>query len=268
MHCRSMARPMKIWSGSMSSVVGITRVRNESEIIRDTLDHFAQWCDGGIIVYDDCSTDNTVEIAHAHPSTQIGRAEYGDGVIEQFEPWQPDRTREEYRHRQILLEAARVRNPQWIIYFDADERLEWDGVLPEDPAVDALYFDLYDAYIVSDDVLENWWTRKMFGPEYREIVFAYRNLPSMRYHLRDQRIVSGYKHAVRAGRCKHYGKAISTEQWEATCDYYIRYFPEPYKTKWRERKGKAIHELSDFARPLYSWADAEKNKICIGKLPW
>ena len=243
----------------MGKVVGLTRVRNEAAILSDTLDHFGQWCDE-IIVYDDCSDDETVAIAMAHP--KVGE----NGVIEQFEPWSTDRTREEWRHRQILLDAGRVRKPEWFIYFDADERLEWDGETPED--CDAVYFDLFDAYITAGDVDRPFHERSAFGPEYRKILFAFRNLPQMRYFRPDQRIVYGYSSPRRGGTCRHYGKAISIEEWESTCDYYIRWFPEPYKSKWRARKGKAIHTESDFGRPLYTWEEAQANAVCIGGLPW
>jgi glycosyltransferase involved in cell wall biosynthesis len=46
-------------------VIGVTRIRNESEIISNTLDHMATFCDK-VIVYDDCSTDNTVDICNNH----------------------------------------------------------------------------------------------------------------------------------------------------------------------------------------------------------
>ena len=56
--------------------------------------------------------------------------------------------------------------------------------------------------------------------------------------------------------CQHYGKALSVEHWEETCDYYIRHFPfDTYGRKWRDRKGQAIHTQSDFMRPLYEWGD-------------
>ena len=89
----------------------------------------------------------------------------------------------------------------------------------------------------------------------------FRNSPYLRYHLPDQRIVTmepGIQIPIH-GDIKHYGKAISVQQWEATCDYYIRFWPK-YADKWRKRKGKAVHDqmLSDFGNPLLRWADRLK----------
>jgi hypothetical protein len=56
--------------------------------------------------------------------------------------------------------------------------------------------------------------------------------------------------------CQHYGKSLSVDHWEETCDYYIQHFPfETYGKKWAERKGQAIHTESDFKRPLYEWGE-------------
>ena len=44
------------------------RVRNEADILRDTLDHMAAFCDGGIWVYDDLSEDGSAEIGEANPA--------------------------------------------------------------------------------------------------------------------------------------------------------------------------------------------------------
>ena len=62
---------------------------------------------------------------------------------------------------------------------------------------------------------------------------------------------------LRAGYVKHYGKAISVEEWEKTCDYYAEW-PEPYGSKWAARRGKAIHTESDFGRPLILWEDKDR----------
>jgi len=60
------------------------------------------------------------------------------------------------------------------------------------------------------------------------------------------------------GDIKHYGKGFSVDQWEKTCDYYIKFWPK-YSDKWRKRKGKAIHEdVSDFGNKLIKWTDRDK----------
>jgi hypothetical protein len=61
------------------------------------------------------------------------------------------------------------------------------------------------------------------------------------------------------GWVKHYGKAISVEEWEKTCDYYIKYrgarsIPM-FTAKWKQRKGKAVHTKSDFGRRLITWEE-------------
>ena len=56
--------------------------------------------------------------------------------------------------------------------------------------------------------------------------------------------------------CQHYGKALSVDHWEETCDYYIRHFPfETYGKKWTERKGQAIHVQVRFQAPA----------LCMGR---
>lgn len=50
------------------NIIGLTLVRNESLIIQETLDHFGRFCTGGIYVLDDCSDDDTYEIAKSHKS--------------------------------------------------------------------------------------------------------------------------------------------------------------------------------------------------------
>ena len=98
-------------------IFGLLRVRNEEQIILDTLTHLERFCTGGIFVYDDCSEDNTVEICDKFPSVKK--------VIEgKF--WDKKRERAEFENRAtILKEAKKAASPDdWFVYLDADERIE------------------------------------------------------------------------------------------------------------------------------------------------
>ena len=240
----------------ISGVMGLTRIRNEALIIQDTLDHFAEVCDAGIIVFDDCSTDGTPEIVVKHPAVKkyIGNPK-----------WQPDRTTEEWRHRQIVLDAGRKFRPQWFLYFDADERIEWDGEVPR--GYDSVAMRLFDAYITEEDKDVIGTDRKWFGPEYRDIVMLFCNEERMSYYVGDQRIVAGLQRTAFRGAVRHYGKALSIEHWEETCDYYIEHFPESYKKKWRKRKGHAVHVASDFDRALIRWEERDVKGVELTPMP-
>ena len=52
------------------TIIGLTKVRNEAHIMKDTLDKWAEFCTGGIYVYDDVSTDLTVDICKKHPAVK------------------------------------------------------------------------------------------------------------------------------------------------------------------------------------------------------
>jgi glycosyltransferase involved in cell wall biosynthesis len=237
--------------------MGITRARNESAILGETLDHFGEICDLGIILCDDCSEDDTLEIAERHCA-----------VVEVIrnERWRTNGLVEEYRLRQSLLVAGRAHAPDWFCYFDADERIEWDFDIPVGRGHDAVAMKLFDAYITEQDRRTVGTERKWFGPEYREISMLFRNLPAMRYYRPNQRNIAGTRKPYHAGYVKHFGKAISVQEWERTCDYYAEYFPEPYRSKWLGRKGRAVHTMSDFGRPLMTWDEAKRHGICIGRL--
>ncbi len=51
-------------------LMGITRVRNEALVLRDTLDYVGRHVDV-IIAYDDASTDRTLEILRGHPKVAL-----------------------------------------------------------------------------------------------------------------------------------------------------------------------------------------------------
>lgn len=233
-------------------IIGLSRIRNESEIIQDTLDHMSTFCDE-VYIYDDTSTDDTVEICDKHPIVK--------GII-RGAVWDTNRERAEYQNRQAVLDLARrssqLKSDDWFVYMDADERLEFDINYFKkcSNSIDGVKMTLFDFYITKDDVDKNYKEREWMGPEYRVILFMFKNGSAAGYSIPDQREVTlkGYPTVITTGYVKHYGKSISIQQWEDTCEYYSKNFPK-YATKWRNRKGKAIHTKSDFGRTLIKWKD-------------
>ena len=174
--------------------------------------------------------------------------------------WKLQRPAEEWRLRQLALDEGRQFSPRWFLAFDADERIE-PAASEIDGSVDSIAFRLFDAYITAEDVNHVGTARRWFGPEYRDIVMLFRNNPDVSYWLPDQRVIAGVTRTIIGGAARHYGKAISLEEHERTCDYYARHFPEPYRSKWIARKGGAVHTESDFGRALYRWGEVAEHGV-------
>jgi glycosyltransferase involved in cell wall biosynthesis len=241
-------------------LIGTTRLRNEELILRDTLDYVGRQVDA-IVAYDDASTDRTLDILRGHPKVAL---------IVTNGSWEEDvkaRRLAEGRHRGLLLQMARARLQfDWMFCFDADERVIGDlrGFAggPRARDCDAVRIRLFDAYLTPDDHapyrpdLELLGFRRFFGPEQRDILMLWRNRSEIFFAEQHAREPGGVERVVTDLYCQHYGKSLSVEHWEETCDYYIRHFPfETYGRKWLDRKGRAIHTQSDFERPLYEWGD-------------
>ena len=246
--------------GQSHQLVAMTRVRNEALILPDTLDYLSAHVDA-IIAYDDASTDETVALLRAHPKVAL---------IVANQAWERDidaRKRAEGRHRGLLLDMARAQLPHdWMFCFDPDERVSGDvraylGGLGAD--VDALRVRLFDAYMTPEDndpytpdrtLLD---FRRFYGPEQRDILMFWRNRETIGFAEGDGRTPRGMTSVETDLYCQHYGKSLSVDHWEETCDYYIQHFPyETYGAKWEARKGKAIHTESDFGNPLHEWGNA------------
>jgi glycosyltransferase involved in cell wall biosynthesis len=228
-------------------IAGITRVRNEALIIQDTVEHFLGYCDH-IILYDDCSTDDTVRLALKTGGERI-HILYGTA-------WYENRLAEETRHRALLLDTARTLGADWCLCFDADERLV--GELPSPLTGHGYRFRLFDGYLTpgmqepyrSGPLME---LPRMWGPEYRDILMLFQT-SFARYEGLDRREPFLLQEPAQADiKVMHYGKCLSVEHWEETCDYYATYFPPRYSKKWNARRGKAIHLTSDFQRTLWTW---------------
>jgi glycosyltransferase involved in cell wall biosynthesis len=244
--------------GRKHLLVAMTRVRNEALILPDTLEHLGNQVDA-IIVYDDASTDDTVDILRQHPKVAL---------IVANKSWEHDvaaRKQAEGRHRGLLLDMARAQLPHdWMLCFDPDERVTENlrDFVANAGTCDAVRVRLFDAYLTPEDHapyrsdLELLHFRRFYGPEQRDILMLWRNHPEIGFAEGHGRTPGGMSQVKTDLYCQHYGKSLSVEHWEETCDYYIRHFPfETYGKKWTERKGRAIHTESDFSRPLYEWGD-------------
>ena len=242
-------------------LIGITRLRNEALILRDTLDFVGRHVDA-IIAYDDASTDRTLELLRNHPKVAL---------VLSNEVWETDikaRRLAEHRHRQLLLQCAREQLLfDWMFCFDADERITGDlrgfASGPRAEGCDGIRIQLFDAYMTPDDCVsyqpnqELLNFRRFYGPEQRDILMLWRNRAEVFFAEGNEREPGGIGQLRTELYCQHYGKSLSVEHWEETCDYYIKHFPfETYGQKWLARKGKAIHTQSDFMRPLHEWGDA------------
>lgn len=241
-------------------IIGLTRVRNEEAIIRETLDHMSTFCDL-IFVYDDYSTDKTPDICNQHP--QVAHVILGQS-------WDKNRKRAEFENRKHLLNAATAwaEDDDWFVYMDADERIEfpWETLKELPATVIGIRMKLFDFYITPGDVNKHYSERRFCGPEYRNILMAFRNLPTLDYSSPDQREVHlRHKGEVwNRGFVKHYGKGVSVKQWEETCRYYANFFPK-YSEKWKRRMGKAIHTTSSFGFPLIGWEEKEEKGFPLTK---
>jgi glycosyltransferase involved in cell wall biosynthesis len=241
-------------------LIGITRLRNEELILRDALDYVGNHVDA-IIAYDDASTDGTLEILRGHPKVVLVVANGS---------WEQDieaRRIAEGRHRGLLQQIARARLQfEWMFCFDPDERVTGDlrGFLagPLASECDGMRVRLFDAYMTPDDhapyrpnrALLGF--RRFFGPEQRDILMLWRNRPEVFFGKQHAREPGGVERVQTDLYCQHYGKSLSIDHWEETCDYYVRHFPfETYGRKWLDRKGRGIHTQSDFMRPLFEWGD-------------
>lgn len=235
-------------------IIGITRVRNVADYILNTLDHVANHVDE-IHVYDDASDDATIDFCYGHPAVSIvaGHGEWDSTT--------KGRRKAEGWMRQYVYESAVNVGADWVYYFDADEYVEFEGV---DFATDCYFFRLFDFYITPEDVNKRYLDRQWMGPEFRDIPMLFKVNPKIKF---TQRIPRGIGHSQFGGYVKHYGKAISIEDWERKCKYYseIRWKDNQpgLQERWLKRKGKAIHTISDFGRPLIQWNDRMNEEIIV-----
>jgi len=92
----------------LPKIIAIYRIRNEERWIKKSLESISEICQE-IIILDDCSTDNTVEICKKFPN-----------VVEIYER-KDELPLDEVRDKKIIWEMAMKRNPDFILKLDGDE---------------------------------------------------------------------------------------------------------------------------------------------------
>lgn len=240
---------------------GITKIRNEAHIIQDTLDNWAQYCDA-IHVYDDNSTDGTVQICREHPA-----------VVEviQSNLIDPDRERAEWFNRQAVLSSARrfMGPHDWFVYFDGDEHLyQFDVRKLEDPSIYMASCLSFDTYITEEDKDLSEWQyeqRRWVGAEFEFSPYFYRASLGLSFTMPDQRnLIHGNvdrTESIIHGKVRHWGKGLSVKKFNDKCLYYAYIFGPKYAEKWRERYGQAVHVRTDFDEEMVLWDDILHDRI-------
>lgn len=126
---------------------GFLSIHNEVEKgnLRRCLESLATYCDC-IVIYDDASTDNSVEVAK----------EFTDLIIEgKVNEWG-----KEAEHRQELLQLALAQKPDWIFWIDADEVIEARGESFENGGIrDLCKSEEFDCYAFHET---NLWRSESF----------------------------------------------------------------------------------------------------------
>ena len=99
-----------------NKIVAFIQMYNEADKgnLERCLINCKQWADD-IVIYDDASTDNSVEVAQKYTKHIIR------GKVNKFCA--------ELDHKQQLLELALTLNPDWIMWMDCDEILDRKGTL-------------------------------------------------------------------------------------------------------------------------------------------
>jgi hypothetical protein len=62
--------------------------------------------------------------------------------------------------------------------------------------------------------------RRFFGPERRDVLMLWRNRLEVIFAKHHGREPAGVERVGTGLYCQHYGKSLSVEHWEETCEYY------------------------------------------------
>jgi len=257
-------------------LVGLTRVKNEEMMMQEHLDHMAKFCDS-ICVYDDRSTNGTLEIIKNHPKVKK--------ILRTSKRWKPKPVGtvkdplELWKKNQKMLNAARRSlKPDWFIFLDIDEFFDED-LLRDLPKLlktkdyDAICFQMYDFFITEKDKDKPYKgdiqsIRSYAGTEYRDQLFLFRNISGLYFKEAAHKEPIGFKNdriLYTKYKIKHYGKAKSVEDYYQKSKHYLKYRPHLRKSKFKFTQPPVRKDKSDLGK-LVKWEEIKKNLQARGSV--
>jgi ubiquinone/menaquinone biosynthesis C-methylase UbiE len=257
-------------------LVGLTRVKNEKEMLIEHLDHLALFCDE-IWAYDDYSTDGTYGLLKNHPAVKK--------VLRTSKDWQPkpvgsvpDALELAKKTQRLLDEASKNSDADWFIYLDVDERLDEDLLkalprLMKQKKYDAICFELYDFFMTEKDKNRIYQgdiqtIRPYCGTEYREQLFLWRNLCGLYYQEGAHREPTGFngkRILYSTYKIKHYGKAKSINDYLKKSQFYHKFRPQLRNSRFKFTLPAVRKTESDLGK-LVTWEMIKKNSKIKGPL--
>jgi len=261
-------------------IIGMTTVRNEAWIVRDTLDLWSEVCPDGIYIYCDASTDATPALCRSHPNVKE--------VLESNHYWEDRAGMEPYKRQALFNSVARFLTPaDWVVMFDADEHLEldsWHGECLDDLGVVAVDCRSWDMYMTAEDLLtdrrpveycpseyvpgrgHHYRHRQWCSTAYRQFPFFLRFDPRWIWKFPNQHMPAwDPSRGLRLvhGSVKHWSKGHSELIYDRKAEYYRREWKgtEPGMTP-SHQLGKGVRTekpyLDDVGQPLQKWEDRQK----------
>lgn len=246
---------MKLNLKEEDKLIGLLRIKDEAAIIEDTLNHMAQFCKR-VYVFNDASSDYTHQLCRLHPVVAQ--------IISETK-WDNNQEFVQSAQRNTLLEFAKVQEPteSHFIYMDADERIcNYD--FKDCKKYDVVIMDLFNAVMTEEDdesMVHMPLKRKYYDPAARQIPFIFSRkamyhggIKCERYPKLPPPLPGVQPSVIKKGLVQHFGRAISHEEWDATCEHYINNVPV-LAEKWKGEKERGA--IRKDIKNLKTWEEIE-----------
>lgn len=241
------------------NIVCVMRIKNEERWIGSCLQEAAKVCDR-ILILDDGSTDRTPEICRSFPKVR-------------YRFYQ--RTVNEGRDRQELLQWALENQADWVLILDGDEVLE-DGAAktirreisrldPRDPVYTFFYLHILyfwndpELYRCEDSIYGNFWIPRLFTTWGQDTEKLFISCTGHEHNLHASGVPANLQGKGRKidVRVKHYGYLEAAFR-QKKYDFYLQHDPETAATGYYD------HLTSEEGMSLARWTNRNRGQICSG----